>query len=144
MPTTDTEILALRPKDKAYYKVSIGKGAFILVMPNGHKYWRLKYQLNGKEGLYALGVFPDVSIEAAQAARDAARALVEQGIHPTAERREARRNAAFREPLFLLGLSKTGELTVETDTNVLTLTFSQTQALAAFLTVRNANEKDSQ
>jgi hypothetical protein len=113
-------------------------------MPNGHKYWRLKYQLNGKEGLCALGVFPEVSIEGAQAARDSARALIQQGINPAVERREARRKAAFREPLFLLELSKSGELIIETDTNVLTLTLPQTQALAAFLTVQKPNERDSQ
>jgi hypothetical protein len=113
-------------------------------MPNGHKYWRLKYQLNGKEGLCALGVFPEVSIEGAQAARDSARALIQQGINPAVERREARRKAAFREPLFLLELAKSGALTIETDTNALTLTAAQTQALAAFLSVNQANEKESQ
>ena len=143
MPITDTEILALRPQPKPY-KVSIGEGAYILVMPNGHKYWRLKYQLNGKEGLCALGVFPEVSIEGAQAARDSARALIQQGINPAVERREARRKAAFREPLFLLELAKSGALTIETDTNALTLTAAQTQALAAFLSVNQANEKESQ
>jgi hypothetical protein len=142
MILTDAEILALKPKPK-YYKVSIGKGAYIKVMPNGHKYWRLKYRLNSKESTHALGVFPEVSIEAARIARDSAKALVRQGLNPTVERRKARLKAAFPVPLFRLELSKRGELTIETDTIVLTLTFSQTQALAAFLTVNDENGKDS-
>jgi hypothetical protein len=43
-----------------------------------------------------------------------------------------------------LELSKSGAMTIETDTNALTLTVAQTQALAAFLTVNKANGKDSQ
>ncbi len=109
MPVTDAEILALKPKSKPY-KVSIGKGAYLLVMPNGHKYWRLKFYLNRKENAYALGVFPHVPIKAALAARDSARALIKEGINPAVARREAKRNAALREPLFLLALSKEWDL----------------------------------
>lgn len=143
MPLTDAEILALKPKLKPY-KVSIGKGAYLLVMPNGRKYWRLKYLLDGKESSYALGVFPQVPVKAALAARDSARSLIQDGVNPAGARREARRNAAFREPLFLLALSKQGALTIETDTDVLRLTSQQTQALAQFLTVSNHHEKDLQ
>jgi hypothetical protein len=113
-------------------------------MPNGHKYWRFKYHLNGKETTYALGVFPGVSIEAARAERDAARALVRQGVSLTGAKRQARRKVAFPEPLFLLALSTNRALTIETDTHSLTLTLRQTKALAAFLHVNNDNEKDSQ
>jgi Arm domain-containing DNA-binding protein len=141
MPITDTEILALEPKPKPY-KVSIGRGAYILVMPNGQKYWRLKYHLNGKESSCALGVFPDVSIKAALVARNSARAFVLEGINPAVARREARRKAAFAEPLFLLALSKSGTLTIETDPHSLTLTVPQTRALRAFLTVNIENGKE--
>lgn len=143
MIMTDAEILELKPKAKPY-RVSIGNGAYLLVTPNGQKYWRLKYRLNRKETTYALGVFPEVSAKAAQAERDAARALVREGIDPVGARREARRRAAFSEPLFLLALSNNGAVTIETDTNVLTLTSPQTQALAAFLAVTNEHEKDTQ
>jgi hypothetical protein len=143
MPLSDTEILALKPKPPPY-KVSIGKGAYILVMPNGRKYWRLKYHLNAKEGTYALGVFPSVSIEAARAARDSAIGLVRQGISPTRARREARQKAATPEPSFRLELSKCGALTSENDTNVLMLTPPQTQALKAFLSVNVESEVESQ
>ena len=44
-------------REKAY-KLSDGAGLFLLVNPNGAKYWRLKYRLHGREKTLALGVFP--------------------------------------------------------------------------------------
>jgi Arm DNA-binding domain len=35
---------------------------FLLVNPNGSKYWRFKYRYGGKEKLLALGVYPDLSL----------------------------------------------------------------------------------
>jgi hypothetical protein len=142
MPISDAEIQALQPRSKPY-KVYIAKSMSLLVMPNGNKYWRFRYQLNGKEGGYALGVYPEVSIEAARAARDAARALVRQGINPALERRKARQKATVPGSLVKLELSKNGALTIETDTHALTLSFPQSQALIAFLAVNKKNKKDS-
>jgi Arm DNA-binding domain len=148
MPLTDAEILALKPMPKSY-KVSIGKGAYILVRPDGAKYWRFKYYLNGKEGIYALGVFPEVSIEAAWTARDSARGLVQQGINPSIARRQAKASTAAAQAtshtVFRLSLSKSGALTIETATNALTLTLPQRQALSSFLlNADKPHEKESQ
>jgi hypothetical protein len=141
MPLTDAEILALKPKSKPY-KFSIGKGAYILVMPNGHKYWRLNYHLDAKEGTCALGVFPEVPADAAIAARDSARALVREGINPSAARREAREKSVLSRAVFRLALSKCGALTIETDKNALTLTLPQTQILAAFLRENSHHDEE--
>lgn len=54
---------------------------FLLVKPTGGKLWRWKYRLQGKENLYAIGGFPQVSLAEA-------RALVTQGIHPANERQQ--------------------------------------------------------
>ena len=138
MLITDAEILALKPTNKPY-KVFIGDGIYLHVRPNGKKYWRLKYHLNGKENVYSLGVFPKVSLDTAKAARESVRAIIQEGINPAIARREARLKHMFHPPLFRLGLSINGALTIETDTNVLTLTYPQTQALQAFLTANNEN-----
>jgi Arm DNA-binding domain len=142
MPISDAEILALKPRAKPY-KVHMGKGVYLLVRPNGWKYWRLKYRLKGRESLYSLGVFPQVSIKGAKAARDSARSLIRQGINPSVARREAKAKAVATQAVFRLGLSKGGELTIETGTNALILTFAQTQALATFLTA-GKQEKELQ
>jgi hypothetical protein len=142
MPITDADIQALKP-NKTSYKVSIGKGAYLQVRPDGKKYWRLKYHLDGKESVYSLGVFPKTSIDAAKAARDSAKALIRKGISPTVARREARLKAVPSEPLFQLDLSPYGELTIATETHVITFTTRQTQALTAFLTAMAQPEKVS-
>jgi hypothetical protein len=142
MPITDAEIQALKPKKKPY-KVAIGGGAYLQVRPDGKKYWRLKYQLDGKESLYSLGVFPKTTLDAAKAARDSVKALIRKGISPTVARREARMRATQPEPLFRLGLTPHAELTIATDTHVITFTSRQTQALTAFLTARVQPEKVS-
>jgi hypothetical protein len=51
-------------------RISDGGGLFLEIRSNGSKYWRLAYRFNKKQKLLALGVYPQVSI---QAARDQAR-----------------------------------------------------------------------
>ncbi len=74
-----------------------GGGLFLHVMPNGSKYWRLKYHYAGKEKLLAIGVFPEVSIAEARRRRDEARAELRDGNDPgrmKQQRRLAARTAA--------------------------------------------------
>ncbi len=61
-----------KPKDKDY-KLFDGKGLYLLVKKNGAKYWRMKYRYLGKEKLLAVGVNPQISLEQARTALDAAR-----------------------------------------------------------------------
>lgn len=42
-------------------------GLFLLVKPTGGKLWRWKYRLQGKENLFAIGGFPQVSLAEARA-----------------------------------------------------------------------------
>lgn len=71
---------------------SIGKhfdsgGLFLHVTAQGGRYWRLKYRFAGKEKLLALGVFPEVSLAEARQRREAARALLRDGMDPNTERK---------------------------------------------------------
>ena len=61
MKLTIKAVGAAKPREKPY-KLADGNGMFLLVNPNGSKYWRLKYYFNGKEKLLALGVYPEVSL----------------------------------------------------------------------------------
>ncbi|ECO1013880.1 tyrosine-type recombinase/integrase, partial [Salmonella enterica subsp. enterica serovar Newport] len=60
---------------------------FLLVHPNGSRYWRLRYRFRGKEKTLALGVYPDVSLSDAREKRDAARKLIAEGIDPCEQKR---------------------------------------------------------
>lgn len=82
MPLSDTAIRNTKPADKPY-KLPDEKGLFLLVTPNGAKYWRHKYRYFGKEKLLAYGVYPEVSLKTAREKRDASRQLLAQGIDPS-------------------------------------------------------------
>jgi integrase len=86
MALTDTAIRSAKPSDKAL-KLTDEKGLFLLIHPNGSKYWRQKYRYNGKEKTLAHGVYPDVGLKDARERRDAARKLLADGIDPGENRK---------------------------------------------------------
>jgi len=55
MKLTNTACKNAKPKEKPY-KMTDGAGMFLQVMPNGSKYWRLKYRFGNRERNLALGV----------------------------------------------------------------------------------------
>ncbi|MCX1567836.1 tyrosine-type recombinase/integrase, partial [Escherichia coli] len=86
MALTDAKIRAAKHTDKAY-KLTDGAGMFLLVHPNGSRYWRLRYRILGKEKTLALGVYPEVSLSEARTKRDEARKLISEGIDPCEQKR---------------------------------------------------------
>jgi integrase len=80
---SDSKIKASKPLDKPY-KLADEKGMYLLVSPNGGKYFRLKYRFAGKEKVFAIGVYPEITLKQARIERDKAKALLAQGIDPLA------------------------------------------------------------
>lgn len=87
---TDTACKKFKPETKPYKKAD-DKGLFLLIHPNGSKYWRLKYRVGGKEKLLALGVYPEVSLAEARELRDEARKLNSKGIDPGRQRQNEKK-----------------------------------------------------
>ncbi len=83
---TDTAIKAAKPREKPY-KISDGRGLFLLITPAGGRWFRFKYRFQGKEKLLSLGVYPDVSLKAARDAREKARGLLGKDVDPGVTRR---------------------------------------------------------
>ncbi|HEN3276753.1 TPA: tyrosine-type recombinase/integrase [Yersinia enterocolitica] len=81
MPLTDIKVKSAKPTEKAY-KLTDGGGMYLLVKPNGSKYWRLKYRFVGKEKMLSIGVYPDVSLADARQKRDEARKVLAAGGDP--------------------------------------------------------------
>lgn len=92
MPLTELEVKKIRASDKPK-KLSDGGGLFLLVQPNGSKYWRLAYRFDGKQRTLALGVYPDVGLAMARSRREEARKLLTAGSDPGMLRKEAKRSA---------------------------------------------------
>jgi len=82
MALTDLKIRRSKPAEKSY-KVADSGGLYIEVRPAGSKLWRYRYRIAGKENVFAIGEYPDLSLADARAKRDEARALVKQGLHPS-------------------------------------------------------------
>lgn len=89
MPLTAINCKSAAPSSKAY-KLSDEKGLYLEIMPNGSKYWRMKYRFLGKEKKLAFGVFPEVTLAEAREKRDNARKLLSQGTDPSAYKQELR------------------------------------------------------
>jgi integrase len=89
MALTDTACRKAKPEAKPK-RMADGAGLYLEVMPNGSKYWRLKYRHGGKEKRLALGVYPEVGLKEARTSRDAARRLLRDGVDPGIAKRAAK------------------------------------------------------
>jgi integrase len=90
---SDAKVRSAKPAAQPY-KLYDGGGLFLLVHPNGSRYWRLKYRFGYKEKLFAIGVYPDVTLSEARAKALDARRIVSEGADPVIERRRHRANSA--------------------------------------------------
>jgi len=94
MALTDTAIRGLSPKQKPYKKAD-ERGLYLLVQPNGSRWWRFKYSFEGREKGISLGTYPDTPLKSAREKRDAARQLVAKGIDPSVERQAEKHSASI-------------------------------------------------
>jgi integrase len=92
MALTDSHVRNAKPKAQAY-KLGDGRGMYLLVRPDGARYWRLDYRFAGKRRTLALGVYPTVTLSVARARREDAHTLLAQGTDPSAAKKAKRRSA---------------------------------------------------
>lgn len=84
MALTDAKIRAARPGEKDV-KLFDERGLYLLLKPNGARYWRMKFRIHGREAKLSFGVYPEVSLKKARELRDDARELLRKGIDPRQE-----------------------------------------------------------
>lgn len=87
MALTELQVKNLKPGDKNR-KISDGKGLYLLLKPQGGKWWRFKYRRDGKENSLSLGIYPEVSLMRARERRDEARRQLAEGIDPSEARKQ--------------------------------------------------------
>lgn len=91
---TDAKVSKTKP-GKADQKLTDGGGLFLLVKPNGGRYWRLSYRFAGKQKTISLGVYPTVTLATARTLRNVARAKLAAGTDPSQARQAAKRDTAL-------------------------------------------------
>ncbi len=86
-------------------KRSDSGGLFMLVTKTRSKLWRYAYSFDSKQKLLALGQYPVTSLADARIKRDDAKKLLAEGIDPSVNRKEERRNArmARAEAVYCMG-----------------------------------------
>ncbi|NQZ15027.1 MAG: integrase arm-type DNA-binding domain-containing protein [Alphaproteobacteria bacterium] len=91
MKLSDIQCKSAKSKEKPY-KIGDGGGMYLEVMPNGSKYWRLKYRVKAdgkwKEKRLAIGVYPEITLKQARERRDEARRLLDEGRDPSFEKKK--------------------------------------------------------
>lgn len=89
LPLTDAAIRSADVREKEY-KLFDSDGLFLLVLPTGARYWRMKYRFAGSEKKLAFGVYPKVSLKEARQRCDQARRDLRDGIDPGIKKKIAK------------------------------------------------------
>lgn len=90
MALTDIAIRGAKSGHKPY-KLADADGMFLLINPNGSKYWRMKYRFAGKEKQLALGVYPETSLAEAREKLREARKMLAAGNDPSEKKKAVKR-----------------------------------------------------
>ncbi|MGR9117643.1 MAG: Arm DNA-binding domain-containing protein [Gammaproteobacteria bacterium] len=63
-----------KPNPDKAYKLTDGKGLYLLIAKNGGKWWRFDYRFDGNRKTLSMGTYPETGLKAARQKRDDARA----------------------------------------------------------------------
>ena len=91
---THRKIQTAKPKNNPY-KIFDGRGLYVLIKPNGTKYWRMKYRIKGKEKLRSYGRFPEISLDEVRNLAEEDLVLIRQDVDPIKIDIENRNNEKF-------------------------------------------------
>jgi len=94
MPLSDTAIKNAKPTPDKPYKLQDEKGMYLLVNPNGSKYFRYNYRFDGKRKTLALGTYPTTSLKEARGKRDTAKKQIAGGIDPNENKKAVKQAKA--------------------------------------------------
>lgn len=91
MPLSDTTIRKTKPSDKDQ-KLRDGNGLYLLLRPNGARWWRYDYRrpVTGKKNTLSFGTYPEVSLADARDRRTEARRLLAADVDPGQVRKAAK------------------------------------------------------
>ena len=78
-------------QQKSRIKFTDGHGLYLLIKPNGGKYWWLDYAIDSKRKTRAIGVYPRISLaEARESAENARRMIAIGQDHPSTAKQQTK------------------------------------------------------
>ena len=83
---TTKKVISFLTKENHRKKLYDGHGLFLL-NKNGRGYWQIKYQFFGKEKVYSVGTYPDISLAHARSQIPYVKNLVKEGKDPVLQRK---------------------------------------------------------
>ncbi len=86
---TDVTVRNAKPSEKDK-RLNDGGGLYLLIKPNGAKWWRFDYTLGGKRKTLSLGVYPDTTLSDVRRKAEQARNQTANSIDPSDTRKEAK------------------------------------------------------
>ena len=86
MPLSDALVRNAKPRERRY-KIFDETGLFLIVTPEGGKWWRCRYRWQGKEQTLSLGTYPKVTLRQARLAREAIQKQLRDGVNPSEARK---------------------------------------------------------
>jgi len=92
---SDFKTSKAKTQDKPY-KLTDGKGLYLLIKPQGGKLWRFDYRFQDKRKTLAIGGYPDVTLANAREKLEEARRMLAGGVDPM-ENRKAVKEAKAEE-----------------------------------------------
>lgn len=95
MPLSDTAIRKAKPGPKAV-KLADGGGLYVLLNPNGSRWWRFDYRYGGKRKTLSMGTYPDTGLAEARERLAEARKLLAANVDPGEARKAAKAAGAER------------------------------------------------
>jgi integrase len=93
MRLSDTLIRKSQPAAKPV-KLADGDGLYLVIQPNGNRWWRMRYFFAGREKMLSVGTYPEISLKDARARRFEIREQVAKGIDPSQERKAEKESRA--------------------------------------------------
>ena len=90
----DTKVRTAKPKDKSY-RLSDGGGLYLLVNPDGSKWWRLDYSFRQKRKTISIGVYPKVTLSLARTKALEAKQNISDSIDPSELRKAEKKKISL-------------------------------------------------
>tara|TARA_R110000787_G_scaffold42377_19_gene104254 strand:+ start:4406 stop:5605 length:1200 start_codon:yes stop_codon:yes gene_type:complete len=88
---TELQVKNAKPKIKKY-TVADGGGLTLMVLPDGSRYWRLRYRINGRAKMVAVGKpYPLTTLKQAREKAGQFREELAKGLDPSLERQKEKR-----------------------------------------------------